>query len=246
MKTLLIISLLTVCGFIHAKNNFKLSQFRVVDLEKYSKKEVFNKIYLPFSFGSEKITNLEAIKTYDGGLVTRIELVYSSFHGLGEEEQLKLNKKRISTLNQLRSFAINPSLTELLAMRQGKKLDAGTSKTLFHGLVITFRPKPSEKSILSELKLLKESLEPKSLEGKEGETFDSDSIPIFLETITGEDIIYDTIYVSASELELHFLPDFRSNYSYANQDSTVTAVFKRNPQWKDLLVLCDVTGSMTP
>ena len=30
------------------------------------------------------------------------------------------------------------------------------------------------------------------------------------------------------------------------QDSTIIKVFERNPDWKDMLVVCDVTGSMSP
>lgn len=89
--------------------------------------------------------------------IQQIDLVYTLYHEAEDFDQKVLNEARIA---QLKSAwpEVNNDLIQWRSVGQSQANDATTARTLFHGFVVYYRPKPTEASIQAELAQIDEFL----------------------------------------------------------------------------------------
>lgn len=135
--------------------------------------------------------------------VFQVDLVFSDFPS--EYDMHKLNLKRIGVIQNLRPDLVSDEGVRWRLIRQMRCKNAAEAKTLFHGIVIHYRPKQSK------------------------ELMEIDS-----RFLLGNVPISDSIK-SLKELRKSLI------------DTSVIQIMNRNKnRWKNMVVVTDLTGSMTP
>jgi len=175
------------------------------------------KVVIPFKYNSA-VTEIEKnlFLKLPYRNIQKIEYVYSSNKDV--LHQNKLNNDRLDSLNQLFKNRLIRVYKhiELQTIIQTCQED---KRELFNGFIISF-----EKNSRSNNKLFEKIISSESSKKKKNEScFNLDTLS-------------DYGYV---------LPHIKSDYS-RYEYKTVSSVFSRNKEWKDKLIIVDVTGSMTP
>ena len=151
--------------------------------------------------GAEVISNSDraALKKAE---VFQVDIVYSDFpKGIDMEH---LNRKRLLVIQRLRSDLIGNPKVKWKLIRQVRCKNEAEAKTLFHGIVVHYRPEQSKETILMDTRTIETLLPPSDVK------------------------------VSKKELRAGL------------RDTTIFSVFRRNKDWKEMVVVSDLTGSMSP
>ncbi len=194
-----------------------------------------------FDFGSNQLIDAKELEKLKNIKIKYIQYIYTDFK---KEEKFKQDEFNIERLYEI--YKVMPELFEKnedvnwKVIMQTGATNEEEAKKLFHGLVIYYRESPTAESMKKEVDYIKERL-----------TFikplaDSKSLVTTLDRVVSDSTRYegemsfdvaDTSYTSGSG-------DF--NYSDVFTDTVVSTVLKRNKHWNDMLISCDLTGSMSP
>jgi hypothetical protein len=194
-----------------------------------------------FDFGSNQLIDAKELDKLKNIKIKHIQYIYSDFK---KEEKFKQDEFNIERLYEI--YKIMPELFEMnedirwTVITQTGATNEEDAKKLFHGLVIYYRESPTVESMKREVDYIKERL-----------TFikplaESKSLVTTLDQVVSDSTSYrgemwfdvaDTSYTAGSG-------DF--NYSDVFTDTVVSTVLKRNKHWNDMLISCDLTGSMSP
>jgi len=364
IRTFFLFLLFTIAAFASQAQTDKIEQIlnsKINFIEKVDTASYDNKLYLPTDFNSSQILKLDDLKKILGNVITKVELVYTTFKINGTFDQSELNRKRITALNNLVPQIIENELTEWQVVGQTGCTSAEQAREFFHGFIFTYRPVVTEETTRKELDYIEKALAIASPEKSEKKLSDkgmlmseslaisektdekyisSDSVRIFRKAklsfkdncVFVEDVQVTPSFISVSNsvskylfkqlkyplgeweagieatVKISFIVElsgevtnvqlnegqskgcneevirvvktmprwapgryngksYRTTYrlqirfskkacldtlTYAytpegfEMDSTIFKVFKRNPQWNNMAIVCDFTGSMSP
>ncbi len=171
-----------------------------------------------------------------GVVVERVELISTLCAEDSSFAQDRLDRSRLHALKLRMPSLLDDPRTGWERVHVTES--AGNSRKVFHGFIITYRVPPTEESVKEEIRLLRETFFPAAKTRVAGESLDF-KITRFVSG-TGK------IYYEMPSLIFTDGAAFPSSVYSGNGDSTVTSVLVRNRQWKEMLVVCDITGSMSP
>lgn len=117
-----------------------------------------NKLFLKTNFASPSIVNPGEIERIWDNVLLRIELVYTTYYQSESFKQRALNYQRLLSLKKIYPEIFENNLIEWSVIGQTECTTAEEGKNMFHGFVITFRPAPTEESMIKEMNFLKEAV----------------------------------------------------------------------------------------
>lgn len=180
----------------------------------------FQKTLIPFHFGTAK-TNFPQALIYKIAPLNIRKIIYVYSDNKDESYQRKLNSDRNDSLISLfgnRIKKLNHIVLETIIIEKDK-LD----KTSFNGFIIV-----SEFSSKANVKILTDLLEETKCKSKEKEGF-------VFDTLSDYNYILPHVYPHVSSVSL----------TKKDEANIVNIVMERK-RWKNMLVVLDVTGSMSP
>lgn len=204
---------------------------------------------------------------FDGAIIESVELISSTFASSPTFDQDKLDQSRLSKLRRELPALFKDDRTQWKRVKETGGTSVESAKKLFHGFAVTLREPVTPELMKAEIKTLteefsgvkpvstpipfadtsrivytdfcvvkgfiytKDTLGLTSTEKRKADKRIKTKIPTYAETSDG----IDTPGASTSFLT-------HSTFS----DSLVTVILRRNNKWKEMLVVCDITGSMSP
>jgi hypothetical protein len=130
-----------------------------------------NQILVPLKHSSSKIENIALFDSLKNEVIYSIELIYTE-SDKNAFNQEKLNRKRLSELNSIAPQFITNNLIEWSFIEQKKNIHYN-SKNLFHGYLITLRPKLEGKNGLTEFQILERLIKEEKTPCNNSNTTDS-------------------------------------------------------------------------
>ena len=203
-----------------------------------------NQLAINMPFSDELILNPEQKKAIEEKVVIKVELVYTKYRTSPLFDQKKLNHNRLIELKKLLPNLFENPLWEFGLVSQTNGNSREECNAMFHGFIITFRPNSSSNTLVQETEYLEKMVN--QLLKKSKNDFVPDKVTYDLKTRWDDRIgyVHDTIW-QVNEEEQIPPPDFFYDQSLY-KDSTVLNAFARNKNWKNFIVVTDVTGSMSP
>jgi hypothetical protein len=203
-----------------------------------------NQLFISMPFAKNNVLNPEQKKKLKERVVIRLELVYTKYRKATSFNQKNLNKKRLIELNKLSPELFENRLWSFGLISQTKANSPEEGKKMFHGFIITFRPKSTKNTLNLEANYLEDLEDALSKQ----DSLENDTTPKKYNIKTHYDMqvgyLHDTIWYEDSA-RLPTVPDFFYDQTLYN-DSTVLNAFERNKTWNNFIVVTDVTGSMSP
>jgi hypothetical protein len=181
-----------------------------------------NQCYIPMDFNSADIKDMSAFREIKDYTVTKVELVYSQYRKSDLFSQPVLNIKRLEALKKEAPEAFTSSLTQWKFTAQTACTNEDDAKNLFHGFILTYRTERPAPLARNEMESMKNV--------------------VAYYTHDYKSMIVPASYKSVKK-DMMPKPE---GYDYYFRDTTVLAVLDRQKEWKDAVVVCDVTGSMNP
>ena len=201
-----------------------------------------NQLFISMPFAKSNVLNAEQKKLVSERVVIKLELVYTKFRTVPTFDQKGLNRNRLKELKRLAPEVFENPMWEFSLVSQTKGNSRVECDPMFHGFVLTFRPNSSKDMLNQEVDYLNE------LVSQLTDTTLTDSIEKTFTIKTRWDdrigYVHDTIWED-KVIEPIEPPDFFYQQSLYN-DSTVLNIFQRQNDWKNFMVVTDVTGSMSP
>lgn len=223
----LILTLLAVCIVSHAQSYLPedLIKFKQDTVDKvYVSKIKSNQVYIPLDFNSADIKDLSAYREIKGNSILKVELVYSGYQKADVFSQPTLNTERLKVLEKTAPELFDNSLTKWKFIAQTACKTEDEARALFHGFIITYRPEMPMADNSSQIKNMKHTVN-KYIDPN------YDKIIKKVSNTAAKRDVMDTD-----------IPPALLNM----QDSVVLTVLNRHKEWKDIPIVCDVTGSMYP
>ena len=223
---LMVMTALFISGTAHRAQTYDLSELVRMKQDTVSKVYITklkpNQCYLPMDFNSADIKDLSAYREVKGYTITKVELVYSNYRKYDLFSQPLLNVKRLEALQKEAPEAFASSLTQWKFIAQTACTNEEDAKGLFHGFILTYRVEKPTPLISSDVDRMK------------------DAVAYY--THDYKSMIKPASY-KMGKADMMPKPDGYDNYF---RDTTVLAVLDRQKEWKDAVIVCDVTGSMNP
>lgn len=203
-----------------------------------------NQLAIAMPFANQLILNPEQEKALQEKVVIKIELVYTKFRTSPTFDQKVLNYNRLVELKKLVSQLFENPLWDFSLISQTNGNSQEECNNMFHGFVITFRPNSTNNTLVQEAEYLDKVVA--NLLKKSKKDSIPDKMRFDLKTRWDNVIgyVHDTIW-KINEEEQVPPPNFFYDHSLF-KDSTVINAFSRNKNWKNFIVVTDVTGSMSP
>ncbi|NQY10073.1 MAG: hypothetical protein HRT71_11260 [Flavobacteriales bacterium] len=219
------------------------------------KLEYGHKIFVEMNFANNQIIDAGTKAMLTDATILKAEIVYTDFP-VGADLSA-LNNTRITKIK-----SIFPGLkADHIQWGMIAQTDCPTevaARNLFHGVVITFLPSPTKGAAMREIELMIKALSGEltaSIVTSETE-MEYRIVPLEELWHTGDKGVTRTKYINIDEDTVHYVyksdgPAVKKLYKTEKtiafeSDSGIFKVFKRHPEWSDMMVLCDVTGSMFP
>ncbi|MBC7863615.1 MAG: hypothetical protein IAF38_11605 [Bacteroidia bacterium] len=177
---------------ISIKANFDTCSVKKYKKEKPEKRSGFDQLTLKIPYGDFLISNLKDAEDLKGGIIEKVELVYTQYPR--ENDFSELNQKRMAMLYFAAPNAFSSYMTKWKLVAQTGCHSESEASGYFHGFVITYRKAPSMESAMEEGEYIKRLAD-------------------------GREVI---------------------------RDSTVIKILNRSLNWKNMVVVGDFTGSMSP
>lgn len=205
-----------------------------------------NQLAIAMPFADELILNPEQISQLkdEEQVVVKIELVYTKYRTSPAFDQKMLNYNRLVELKKVLPNLFENPLWEFDLISQTNGNSRKECDPMFHGFIITFRPNSSPNTLVLETEYLNKVVAQLVKQNKQDSI--PDKLTFDLKTRWDDKIgyVHDTIW-KINEEEQVPPPDFFYDQSLY-KDSTVINAFNRNKNWKNFIVVTDVTGSMSP
>ncbi|MFN8285839.1 MAG: hypothetical protein U0V74_03745 [Chitinophagales bacterium] len=219
-KLLLLLSLITAFTFISSAQGYQpedLVKFKQDTISRYFISKIkSNQVYIPMDFNSADIKDLTAYREIKDYSILKVELVYTAYQKSEYFDQPKLNIDRLTNLQEQAPELFSSSLTKWKFIAQTECETEEDARKLFHGFVISYRPEPAIPFTADMGKSM------------------SDKVNLYVKLVAD---VADRKPGAREKLNNSF-PELR--------DSAVLSVMNRKQGWKDMPVVCDVTGSMSP
>lgn len=159
-------------------------------------------VVINMPFGESTVISMMDKANLKNAEIYQVDVVYSDYPtGI---DLMNLNKQRIAKALEARKDLVSNESIKWQLIRQMECKNEAEAKTLFHGVVIHYRPPQSDQMAFTE-KRYYDSILPRN----------------------------DSVKVTNKQLKQF-------------KDTTVTAVLRRNTQWKHATIVTDVTCSMSP
>lgn len=226
-------------------------------------------VMLEMDFASSAIKNPEVLAKLNRRLIYRIDLVYTAFRQSETFEQPRLNRNRLEALGKVYPRVFSEFFITWRFVAQTAARNENDARKYFHGFVIYYLDKEL-KTTEEEVAYMIELLDSDSLgtakreirerykfkkrkeytgkyfprskkKKKQGIVYDKKGFGRKKHYIIHTDTLvsYDTVVV--------FEPSEKAGEFIRNrEDTSVMAILDRHQEWKNMLVVCDVTGSMSP
>ncbi|HYG16705.1 MAG TPA: hypothetical protein VEC12_13195 [Bacteroidia bacterium] len=228
-----------------------------------------NQVFLAMDFASPVIKNPLPAYWLDGKYIYKVELVYTAYRQSETFEQPRLNRNRLEELKKMLPGIFTEFMVDWKFIAQKSATEEAGARKLFHGFIISYIERDmltitdesgymqnvlnndslgQTKIVVKERYKIKKRREYTGMyfprnkkKRKEGVTYDKKGWfrekHYYLEPDT-IGTYYDTT--------LLFEPGpFAGEFVRNHLDTTFFTVMERN-NWKKVLVVCDVTGSMSP
>ncbi|MGL4599356.1 MAG: hypothetical protein ACRCYO_17670 [Bacteroidia bacterium] len=218
----------------------------------YSQPEVHANMKCIRIVGKYNSAHVEKIllPTKEFEIIESVTLVYSKPQATFDQE--KLNLERLDVLYNIFPAAFKSPFTVFRFVEQtGSGVD---HSNLFHGFDIVYRATATPESMQAEVLSLK-----KMVLGEFVETTDITIKPnaevMYVDDAKGNTIAVRKTIATEEPMNVEFLPRYDSEILETKgailgpvvfNDDVVKNTFNRHPEWSDMLVVCDVTGSMFP
>lgn len=203
-----------------------------------------HQIFIKTPFAKPIILNPEQEKQLKEKVVLKIELIYTKFRTSPTFNQIQLNHNRLKELKKVAPQLFKNPLWEYELISQTNGDSRAYCNNMFHGFVITFRPNSDKNTLKQEGDYLN-NLVTTMLKN---DSIQNDTTPKKFHIRTHYDMsigyVHDTTWY-IDTVPPPQPPDFFYNHSLY-KDSTVLNVFDRNKDWRNFVVVTDVTGSMSP
>jgi hypothetical protein len=263
--------LISTTGF--CENIFdKLMKLPQYTIDVYNAERIGDEqLRLDMDFANSHILNRRDLAKLEDRQVVMIDLVYTDFRTAESFDQPELNRDRLKALWKLQKELVTNTDVRWRFIAQTQCKSKTCAEDLFHGFIITHRPRGKDAS-KADMAMVKEALDaiplevdsvemrciPKEKKRKEWTGAYVPKAPWKAE----RGITYDKpgIWKRRREMETkydrwtdsipytHYKPSPEA-YGLVMQilpDSTFFEVMDRHPDWKDVHIFCDVTGSMSP
>lgn len=115
-------------------------------------------ILIKCPYAEPQIIDSQTIQELNEGIITRVELYYTQFKQSNSFNQIELNKKRYDNLQKFIPQLYQSPMISFQNFEQTQAQDLETAETYFHGFVIYYLPKSSEKWRSEEIESLKKLL----------------------------------------------------------------------------------------
>jgi hypothetical protein len=181
-----------------------------------------NQCYIPMDFNSAEIKDMSAFREIKDFTITKVELVYTNFRKYDLFSQPSLNIKRLEALQKEAPEAFSSSMTQWKFTAQTACTNEEEARAMFHGFILTYRVEKPTPMAMSEVDRMKNM--------------------VAYYTHDYKSMIKPVGY-KMSKADMMPKPEGYDNYF---RDTTVLAVLDRQKDWKDAVIVCDVTGSMNP
>lgn len=270
MKRLLTALLITFCFstiFAHDMVDYLYSK-KVVFQKEYTIDSAAHPIIVRLDFNSDSILNPKVASLLRSTTAQRIDFVFTSYAASSSFDQPKLNIARLNALKALAPHLFTNTLTQWNFIAQTKANCKEEASEMLHAFIIYPVPPASKATAAIDEKRMKYFFETLSL----ADTCTDTVLKIKFKYVeTG--LYKHRNYVNQKNIKLS--PTKSKKYPYAlkkqvidssyvvehvacasyaidytpflvNNDSVVMAVLNRKKEWKNKIVVTDVTGSMSP
>jgi hypothetical protein len=230
-------------------------------------------LLLECPFASAEFKNPAKFPLPHGTVIEEISLLYTTYALAPQFDQNSLNYKRLQALFRLSPVLLNSPFIRWKQLPQTGAANSEEGKTYFHGFIITYRPSQTPRSTAKELAWL-DSLygsPVKNVRGKDNKTgvittsrgvvVTGDrpmKMPAEIDTIVPERDTTITFYeyfqnwkfkrvvtLKAGKVDA-YLKKVYTTVTPRVPDSVISASLNRNSSWTNPVLVCDVTGSMSP
>lgn len=238
---------------------------------KYQGSSLPNTVTLKMNFNSPVILNPEDAAVLKGKTILRVELYYTAFQVSETFSQPKLNHARYEALEKLCPGIFKQNFTAWKIVGQTACRNPEEAQQYFHGFGVTYISVPDRVTTETEEKAIADILHNDSLghdtlivsvkyklrktRKRTGfylprlKSKRDKGIRYTERGIWGRKPEYytkvDTIVHKSARREFVSSKD-ASSFMKRLPDSTIFTVLNRNEHWKNILFVCDVTGSMSP
>lgn len=214
-------------------------------IEEYNLKTLLpQQLYIATPFAKPIILNPEQEKLLKEKVVFKIELVYTKFRTSPTFNQVNLNLNRLKELKKVAPQLFENPLWEYELISQTNGNSREYCNNMFHGFIITLRPNSNKNNLKQEGNYITNLVTTMV----KNDSIKNDTTPKKFSIKTHYDLnkgyIHDTTWY-LDTFPPPRPPDFFYNHELY-KDSTVLNVFDRNKDWKNFVVVTDVTGSMSP
>jgi len=192
-----------------------------------------NKIYLKTGFNSSDILNPNELTQIENSEILKIELVFTTFTSSQTFNQERLNRKRLQALRNIKPTLLSNEMIDWKVVGQTSCTSRESGYDFFHGFIITHRPSSIYMSRGNEIDYLKKVLAGKDPYAAETEIEIAQPLSILPFSMDST-----ATYASSESVRIPSI--------YFVSDSTVIKVLERNQNWNKMLVVCDLTASMSP
>ncbi|MDQ3192167.1 MAG: hypothetical protein M3Q58_11300 [Bacteroidota bacterium] len=204
-----------------------------------------HQVYISMPFAKEEILNKELKGFLKQNIIQKIELVYTQFRADESFNQKELNKKRLDKLYQLIPELFDNPLWEFQLVEQTFGNSKNECEGLFHGFIFTLRPYITDHSLQQEAKFLEDFFKQKTRLDSLNKP-DKSNAKYEIKSRWDDKVgyVHDSILIKEDDFYFESKTIISSNFQFI--DSTVTSVFNRNNHWKNMMIVLDATGSMSP
>lgn len=229
---IIITLIFSVVNQLYAKSIDDILKSEIQHIDKIAVKPQHNISHIQCNYGQANFQNTPELKKLNGKLIERIDLIYTQNKTSDSFDQNSLNRRRLNNLKKSIPKVFENDLVEWNLIAQTGCSSNKKGGEFYHGFKITFRPAPTKETIETEISLITSSLYGVS------DVLSSKTDIVELETT--ESIVSDEYMTKTPSLwgATHMSPKLT--------DSTILNVLGRNKDWKNMAIVCDVTGSMYP
>ncbi|PCJ27690.1 MAG: hypothetical protein COA97_03485 [Flavobacteriales bacterium] len=206
-----------------------------------------NQLLIAMPFAKNNVLNPQQKKQLKNRVVVKLELVYTKYRKATSFNQKELNKNRLKELNRLVPRLFENRFWDFKLISQSNGNSPEACNNMFHGFIVTFRPNSTKNTLDLEANYLEKLFT--FMVKKDSLDNDSTERERKISRLTTRfdkkwGYIHDTVWYADTAVPPS-IPDFFYNQTLYN-DSTVLNAFDRNKNWKNFIVVTDVTGSMSP
>ena len=201
-------------------------------------------IEIEFEFASAQFSDPEIFEDLDLNHILYLTYIYSDYSTSKTFNQSKLNRQRLYAFSQkcppIKRQKIN---WEIIVQTAAKDIDEAIE--MFHGIIIHYRKTDSKTLKTEEIESLQESIkEADFILPKEEAAYTEPSKST--SSMSQDEYYWYIKKRNAAKKRKDNPPKIDTSYSRIFSDTTVTEVFNRNKEWNKMLVICDLTASMSP